>query len=50
MGRGGLCCHGNSVYVTESRRENQHAAVKQFDLDGKPCAEVVKFGKREGEF
>ena len=46
----GVCCHGNSVYVTESRRENLHAAVKMFDLDGKLCTEVVKFGKREGEF
>ena len=46
----GVCCHGSSVYVTESRTEIQHAAVKMFDLEGKHCAEVVKFGKREGEF
>ena len=50
QGPWGVCCHGNNVYVTESRIESQHAAVKMFDLEGKHCAEVVKFGKREGEF
>ena len=49
QGPWGVCCHGNSIYVTESKSEKQYAAVKMFDLEGKYCSGVVKFGSEKGE-
>ncbi|KAI6657406.1 PEP-CTERM domain protein [Oopsacas minuta] len=46
----GLCCHGNNIYVTESRTSSKHAAVKMFDMQGKYCDGIVRYGNKEGEF
>ena len=50
QGPWGVCCHGNHIYVTESRADRQYAALKMFDHDGKYCSGVLKFGSKGGEF